>query len=34
VFFDNRPVTTGGDGDLADLLRETCRLAMERHRRG
>jgi cyclic 2,3-diphosphoglycerate synthetase len=34
VFFDNRPVTTGGDGDLADLLRETCLLAVERHRRG
>jgi cyclic 2,3-diphosphoglycerate synthetase len=34
VFADNRPVTTGGDGDLPDLLRETCELAVERHRRG
>ena len=35
VFADNRPVTTGGDdGDLVDLLRETCELAVERHRRG
>jgi cyclic 2,3-diphosphoglycerate synthetase len=32
VFLDNRPVTTGGDGELADLLRETCLLAVERHR--
>ncbi|HXJ64689.1 MAG TPA: 2,3-diphosphoglycerate synthetase [Actinomycetota bacterium] len=34
VFADNRPVTTGGDGELTDLLRETCLLAVERHRRG
>jgi len=34
VFFDNRPVTTGGDGELTDLLRETCQTAVERHRRG
>lgn len=34
VFADNRPVTTGGDGQLHDLLRETCLLAVDRHRRG
>jgi cyclic 2,3-diphosphoglycerate synthetase len=34
VFADNRPVTTGGDGELTDLLRETCLTAVERHRRG
>jgi len=34
VFADNRPVTVGGDGDLTDLLRETCLLAVERHRGG
>jgi len=33
VFFDNRPVTTGGDGDLDDLLRDACLLAVDRHRR-
>jgi cyclic 2,3-diphosphoglycerate synthetase len=33
VFFENRPVTTGGDGDLDDLLREACRKAVDRHRR-
>jgi cyclic 2,3-diphosphoglycerate synthetase len=34
VFADNRPVTTGGDGELTDLLRETCLQAVERQRRG
>jgi cyclic 2,3-diphosphoglycerate synthetase len=33
VFFDNRPITTGGDGDLDDLLRDACLLAVDRHRR-
>src|SRR6266540_4657288 len=32
VFADNRPVTTGGDGPLPDLLRTTLDLAVERHR--
>jgi cyclic 2,3-diphosphoglycerate synthase len=31
VFFDNRPITTGGDGDLDELLRDVCLLAIERH---
>ncbi|MFL5796515.1 MAG: 2,3-diphosphoglycerate synthetase [Actinomycetota bacterium] len=33
VFFGNRPITTGGDGDLGDLLRDVCLRAVERHRR-
>jgi cyclic 2,3-diphosphoglycerate synthetase len=30
VFLDNRPETTGGDGDVRDLLLEVARLAVER----
>jgi len=32
VFADNRPVTTGGDGPLPEMLRHTLDLAVERHR--